>query len=380
MANGLVDARGFKLVADVPGAGARGEALVQQREDTRQKGLTTQILEGQVSQIPQQAEAAGLQLQGRKEQAAVDTETRTAQAMIQGAGILKTIQSPEAKLNFLEEQRTRFESAGLSTQPIDQAIQFARAGDFESLAANTDKLIALGQPAQAPAKPFTLSPGQTRFTPEGKAITTGGEDPVAKAKLLDQNVKAQKTRFDQAAKIRAEILKESVEFNKTIDAFDRIKSSTLDPSPAGDIALIFNFMKMLDPGSVVREGEFATAQNAAGVPDRIRNVANKILEGERLNPKQRKDFTNQAENIFKTAKRRNDKTVDSFIEIAKRNKIPRADIFVERGGALDAEAPADAPQAQAQPQDQLAPQEGATATNQQTGEQLRFTNGQWQPI
>ena len=62
------------------------------------------------------------------------------------------------------------------------------------------------------------------------------------------------------------------------------------------ISLIFGFMKMLDPGSVVREGEFATAQNAASIPDRIRNAYNRALEGTRLNPQQRE--------MFKSASRR----------------------------------------------------------------------------
>ena len=35
---------------------------------------------------------------------------------------------------------------------------------------------------------------------------------------------------------------------------------------AGDMALIFSYMKMLDPNSTVREGEYATAEAAAGVP------------------------------------------------------------------------------------------------------------------
>ena len=49
-------------------------------------------------------------------------------------------------------------------------------------------------------------------------------------------------------------------------------------------------MKMLDPTSVVREGEFATAQNATGVPERIRNSFNKAMSGERLGQKQRTKF------------------------------------------------------------------------------------------
>lgn len=82
-------------------------------------------------------------------------------------------------------------------------------------------------------------------------------------------------------------------------SYDNIRSALGGkPSPAGDIAGIYNFMRMNDPGSTVREGEYATAQNAAGVPDQIRNLYNKLTAGERLNPNQRKDFLNQAEKLY----------------------------------------------------------------------------------
>jgi len=53
-------------------------------------------------------------------------------------------------------------------------------------------------------------------------------------------------------------------------------------------------MKMLDPGSTVREGEFATAQNAGGVSDTIAARYNQVLNGERLTEAQRADFLSQA--------------------------------------------------------------------------------------
>lgn len=84
------------------------------------------------------------------------------------------------------------------------------------------------------------------------------------------------------------------------------------PTAAGDIAGIFSFMKMLDPGSVVREGEFANAQNAAGVPDRIANLYNNLLKGQRLNPKQRADFIAQAESIYGTRSRRYNELIREY--------------------------------------------------------------------
>jgi hypothetical protein len=73
-------------------------------------------------------------------------------------------------------------------------------------------------------------------------------------------------------------------------------------SAAGDMSKIFGYMKILDPGSTVREGEAASAQNAAGVPDRILNLYNKALTGQRLNPEQRKDFDNSAYQLVESQK------------------------------------------------------------------------------
>lgn len=81
-------------------------------------------------------------------------------------------------------------------------------------------------------------------------------------------------------------------------AVDKLRAAAKDPSAAGDLSLIFSFMKILDPGSVVKETEFANAQNATGVPERIRNVWNKAISGERLNPAQRQDFIKSAERLF----------------------------------------------------------------------------------
>lgn len=85
---------------------------------------------------------------------------------------------------------------------------------------------------------------------------------------------------------------------------------------AADLAIIFSFMKMLDPGSVVREQEFANAQNAAGVPDRVRNAYNNALRGTRLNPRQVQDFASQAATIYETRKRQYDRDATQYRSLA----------------------------------------------------------------
>ena len=76
--------------------------------------------------------------------------------------------------------------------------------------------------------------------------------------------------------------------------YDTIKSTANQKTAAGDLSLIFAYMKILDPNSTVREGEFANAQNAGGVDDKIRNIYNKTMKGTRLSDRQRKDFVKNA--------------------------------------------------------------------------------------
>lgn len=86
--------------------------------------------------------------------------------------------------------------------------------------------------------------------------------------------------------------------------YQNMENATKGGTAASDLSAIFAYMKMLDPGSVVREQEFANAQNAAGIPDRILNLRSQILSGNRLNPTQRKEFLAEARNLAESAQRR----------------------------------------------------------------------------
>jgi len=89
-----------------------------------------------------------------------------------------------------------------------------------------------------------------------------------------------------------------------LNMYRNIEGAMRDATAAGDLSATFAYMKMLDPGSVVREQEFANAQNAAGIPDRIRNLYNQALKGTRLNPTQRKEFMAEAKKLADAAQDR----------------------------------------------------------------------------
>lgn len=115
------------------------------------------------------------------------------------------------------------------------------------------------------------------------------------------------------------------------DAYTRIQASAVDPSAAGDLALIFNYMKLLDPGSTVREGEFATAQNSAGVPERIRSLFNRAINGERLSEPQRQDFVNRSNTLFASAQKNHLSFKDQVKRIAEARGADPNQIIIDYG-------------------------------------------------
>lgn len=121
-----------------------------------------------------------------------------------------------------------------------------------------------------------------------------------------KGVKDQDATFGREAALRKEYgaTPEYKRYDDVRAAYERVRTSASMDTGAGDIGTIFGYMKMLDPGSVVREGEFATAQQSSGVPDQIRNLYNRVVNGERLTPEQRAEFVRVSDGLYQNEAQR----------------------------------------------------------------------------
>lgn len=176
------------------------------------------------------------------------------------------------------------------------------------------------------------------------AAKSGAEAKRAEAEanqILSGIIPAEK-RPEMETKFRKEYNDQTKPYQEVKSAYGRVLSS--EDNAVGDLSLIFGYMKMLDPGSVVREGEFATAQNAAGVPERIMNIYNKVASGQRLSPSQRDSFKGQAKGLYNSALE-GEKTVRTGLErISKGYGLNTANIFYSATEQAPS-APAPAPSA-----------------------------------
>lgn len=106
-------------------------------------------------------------------------------------------------------------------------------------------------------------------------------------------------------------------FSEISFAYGRIASAIQGgPTAAGDLSLIFNFMKMLDPGSVVRESEFSAAASAGSYGERIKALVGSIEDGTLLSDAQRADFVARATGLYNSAKGQYDKVANQYRDFA----------------------------------------------------------------
>tara|TARA_B100000700_G_C14892420_1_gene783368 strand:- start:44 stop:976 length:933 start_codon:yes stop_codon:yes gene_type:complete len=256
------------------------------------KGLQSLLMEGiGAAQGVGQAVGQGI---GRTTQAV----GQTTQAV--GSGLSSLLEKPIEGFKGLDPY-TRAEIGGLVGQVIGEAIT--------------------GREAPKMAETIRQVPAVLRERKEKQQ-----EKQIEKLKLLRET---QKKNTDTETTLRKEFQGVTKDFREVRNAYDRVLRSAEDPSAAGDLALIFNYMKILDPGSVVREGEFATAANSGSIPSRIRAKYNKLLEGERLDNKMRNDFVQKSKSLYKGRKETYTKEVKGFTDLAKRYGLNPDNVVID---------------------------------------------------
>jgi len=137
--------------------------------------------------------------------------------------------------------------------------------------------------------------------PDGKVNqqVLGAKQSVANAGKPVTNINTGQTGFNNEMKLRDDFKQEPIykAHQEVQSAYAQIKSALGQKSPAGDLAGATKIMKLLDPGSVVRESELGMAMAARGLMDRISNYAQMTMSGTKLTPTQRKDFQDLADKL-----------------------------------------------------------------------------------
>jgi hypothetical protein len=221
---------------------------------------------------------------------------------------------------FQQDQDALMRNLELSKTPLGKAKVRKEQAALAKLEAETRKIEATTPTPKDLQQAFTKKNLENQLT-RAQIEEVQNKPAVARAKSADD--------------LRNEWSKDPITKATKVGkvAIDKIVSAEqAKPSPAGDHSLIFNYMKTVDPGSTVREGEFAAVEQAGGLIDRATvQLFNKTLEGTLLTPKQRADFINRSKLLWQQQVQNQQLLNNEYIRIGNTRGIPPEMIVLDLG-------------------------------------------------
>ena len=223
------------------------------------------------------------------------------------------------------------EVVGLGPQQAEQQERFEMVespygrGGIGQRSSLTGKISGY-QPPQKEPGPGKLTAMYHPDTGEQMAVTEREALAMAEKGFLPGTPDKRKEFQQQPDKLRAEFQKQSGKFVDTQNAFRTVTALLDRGTPAGDHSAIFAYMKVIDPTSTVREGEYATVENTGSWSDRLRQTYNKAVGGEKLTPEQRKDFQTSAAQMYLGAVGEQERNREYYEGLAQRHGIDTRDI------------------------------------------------------
>jgi hypothetical protein len=168
--------------------------------------------------------------------------------------------------------------SGMDAEEINDYI-----GNQQEAAAGRRRNLTPEEARAAGLQPGTVAQtdgsGQIYVVQNPRAPRSAGEDGFGPSGLSGDQVRAEREFSRDWRGVYNN-------FSEIRDSFQRIQTVSARRDAAGDLALVVAFTKMLDPGSVAREGEVALTQSAASALAQAQNFLPRLQQGNTLLPPQ----------------------------------------------------------------------------------------------
>jgi hypothetical protein len=236
-------------------------------------------------------------------------------------GMLNGGASPQAVMQALQLQ-------GAMQKPVDEKV--LKPG--EAVFRGGKMAYGLPDKPETPPEIVKLIKSRDSFpmgSPEHKILTDAINKATTHQPGTSVSVNTGQKGLDNTLKLRGDFRSEPIykAHQEVQSAYSQIKTALDQASPASDLAAATKIMKLLDPGSVVRESELGMAMNATGMVDRLTHYASNIANGTKLTPTQRKDFRTLADNLYgESVKQYNGKRAE-YQGISERNGLNVQDVL-----------------------------------------------------
>lgn len=311
----------------------RKDALLQQQQE-RQREMDAQNLAMQL---------AGLQAQGWESPGGVLTKQQGARQAA-GSAITSALQAAAGQTptpimgdlgslagGYATARPDRTITLGGQTLALRETVpereqRLARTKTMETDQAFENAVAQLPAELQPIARASKVLPSnvlQMLYQPRQEGMTEYQREMI-RLRERDLGMRGQekdkeaKPRFGEISSLRKEFNTESRPYKTINDALKNIEALGTKPNPTPqDLqALVYQFVKVQDPTSVVRESEYANAANAAALTDKIGNYSKRILEGQTLTPRQRADMVQTARALRVEAMNQYSQLANSYEDLA----------------------------------------------------------------
>lgn len=167
----------------------------------------------------------------------------------------------------------------------------------------------------------------------GTPVTLENVMKLRRSGASSVNVDVGQKGFENKMSAKKTFMSEPIykDFNDMKSAYGQVVTALDQGSPIGDVAGATKIMKLLDPGSVVRESELGIAMAASGRMDRLKNYFSLWSSGQKLTPTQRADFKQLSNELYAAAGQAYNQKRGEYIGFGK-------DTGVDLESALGAEA------------------------------------------
>jgi hypothetical protein len=266
---------------------------------------------------------------------------------LQNAQMLKILAEKALLDPASPNSRAQLKAMGLP----DAAIAGVSEGKAQDLLKNWSERQAGAKPFNAPTeewikrgaalkRPITPVPGLDAETHQARVLAAEREqdaESLAEEKRKNDKSDATKSASEKLeASLRNEFQGKQVYKDTELLAGSVLKMASARPTAAGDMSAIYSYMRLLDPGSAVKEAEYASAKNAAGWPQRMRVAYNNALAGEILDPETRRDFLDQANLLWKAQQQRFDVAASEHGRLARESGVRPDNVVLDMGfGAIN---------------------------------------------
>ena len=182
---------------------------------------------------------------------------------------------------------------------------------------NLTNLRSLDKPEAAPNEVQLLQAA-------GVPVTFENIMKLKRSGASNVNVETGQKGFENKMSAKKTFMSEPIykDYNDMKAAYGQVITSLDQGTPIGDVAGATKVMKLLDPGSVVRETELGIAMAASGRMDRLQNYFTLWASGQKLTPTQRDDFKQLSNELYAAAGQAYNQKRGEYLDFGKETGVP----------------------------------------------------------